>query len=46
LYMGKRACQREEIVIDHWLASTSQAIISPEHKSEITKWLVYDFFLG
>jgi hypothetical protein len=26
LYMGKRACEREEIVIGYWLASTDQAI--------------------
>ena len=40
-----RAREREEIVIGYRLANTDQAIINPEHKSEIRKWSLDDVFV-
>ncbi|XP_074578183.1 putative ion channel POLLUX isoform X2 [Curcuma longa] len=40
-----RARQRKEIVIGYRLASTDQAIINPENKSEIRTWSLDDVFI-
>ncbi|KAJ1286420.1 hypothetical protein BS78_03G350600 [Paspalum vaginatum] len=40
-----RAREREEIVIGYRLANTDQAIINPEHKTEIRKWSLDDVFI-
>ncbi|KAL6614099.1 hypothetical protein ACP70R_036369 [Stipagrostis hirtigluma subsp. patula] len=40
-----RARDRDEIVIGYRLANTDQAIINPEHKSEIRKWSLDDVFV-
>ncbi|KAG2593251.1 hypothetical protein PVAP13_5NG110329 [Panicum virgatum] len=40
-----RAREREEIVKGYRLANTDQAIINPEHKSEIRKWSLDDVFV-
>ncbi|CAN6165624.1 unnamed protein product [Urochloa humidicola] len=40
-----RAREREEIVIGYRLANSDQAIINPEHKSEIRKWSLDDVFV-
>ncbi|KAL6840246.1 hypothetical protein ACP4OV_030056 [Aristida adscensionis] len=40
-----RARERDEIVIGYRLANTDQAIINPEHKSEIRKWSLDDVFV-
>ncbi|KAM3352885.1 hypothetical protein ACQJBY_024214 [Aegilops geniculata] len=40
-----RARERDEIVIGYRLANTDEAIINPEHKSEIKKWSLDDVFV-
>lgn len=40
-----RARQRKEIVIGYRLASTDQAIINPENKSEVRTWSLDDVFI-
>ncbi|CAN6171444.1 unnamed protein product [Urochloa humidicola] len=40
-----RAREKEEIVIGYRLANSDQAIINPEHKSEIRKWSLDDVFV-
>ncbi|XP_037422874.1 probable ion channel POLLUX isoform X2 [Triticum dicoccoides] len=40
-----RARERDEIVIGYRLANTDEAIINPEHKSEIKKWSLDDMFV-
>jgi len=40
-----RARERDEVVIGYRLANTDQAIINPEHKSDIRKWSLDDVFV-